>query len=224
MQGHGQPACLGQGLGCVHGKGTCRRHAGPAALPPPCLATRLTDAPPPLASRPCSTHYNVTPAAAHAWLLQQLLDDSHTGDAAGAQSLARAAELVPAVDGARMPHKALQASVLCSRAPESYIRDGFLLGCCRCAAPSLCTLPAADSMPAPTQPPPPPPPPPPPILAPPSSPPPAGVCGAWPAGCRACPAAPAPRILGWAMQRWRGGLGVDGRGSLRALVLCLPFR
>lgn len=53
-------------------------------------------------------HFHVPPATAHAWLLQQLLDDAHTADPGGAASLARAAELAPRCDGAALPHKALQ--------------------------------------------------------------------------------------------------------------------
>ncbi|KAL4434490.1 hypothetical protein ABPG75_000931 [Micractinium tetrahymenae] len=77
-------------------------------------------------------HFGVPATSANGWLMQQLLDDCHTADAAGMQSLHRAAALVPAVDGAALPHKALQvfaargqldaALSLLRQRPESTVR------------------------------------------------------------------------------------------------------
>ena len=70
--------------------------------------------------------------------MQQMLDDSHTTDASGAQALQRAAELVPLVDGSRLPAKVLQvfaargqpgvALALLRQRPDSAGKSGCLAG------------------------------------------------------------------------------------------------
>jgi hypothetical protein len=50
----------------------------------------------------------VAPPAAAAWLLQQRLDEAAAPGPGGAAALHRAAELLPAVEGAALPRQAME--------------------------------------------------------------------------------------------------------------------
>ncbi|PRW59389.1 E3 ubiquitin- ligase HOS1 [Chlorella sorokiniana] len=55
------------------------------------------------------SQFHIPPATAHAWLLQQLLDDAQTADPSGAAALQRAADLAPLADAAPLPYKVVLA-------------------------------------------------------------------------------------------------------------------
>lgn len=57
---------------------------------------------------PRRTHFGVAPPAAAAWLLQQRLDEAAAPGPGGAAALHRAAELLPAVEGAALPRQAME--------------------------------------------------------------------------------------------------------------------
>lgn len=59
----------------------------------------------PFLPRYSRSHFHIAPATAHAWLLQQLLDDAQTADPSGAAALQRAADLAPLADAVALPYK-----------------------------------------------------------------------------------------------------------------------